>query len=479
MEPGSKIGKYEIVDFLGKGGMAEVYLAVLKGAAGFQKKVAIKRILPGLYSLEGFQAMFAREAKLVAGISHEKVVQVYDFDYIKEIGFYIAMEYVDGCDLSSLWKVFKERNQPIPVSLCIRIVLDLCEALSHLHSLKDEQGRRLGLVHRDLSPQNVLLSRDGCVKLTDFGIAKAYDAALGETTRTGLIKGKSAYMSPEQTRGETLDAASDVFSLGILFWELLTGRRLFKEQDDLASLLAVRGKDVTPPSAIRDDLPDGLDRVVLKSLKRDKGKRYTNARQLMEDLEPFAGKFLGAKGKELIGNTVTSFLENSLFTDFRNEPVDEAGSKFETRFKPENVTKGWSSTWSRIGLIGVLTVMILAGLFMAFFFNKTDGSVSSMPGNAGKAGISKDTVPLMDSKSRAASAREKVHAGKGLEFSKVDEKKVERENTGSSGVNGKNSGVVKDLETGMEKPGDSIKKGARPGDSAGRVGGKPMVRVGG
>ena len=339
MEPGHKIGKYEIRDLLAKGGMAEVYVAVLRGAAGFEKRVALKRILPNLENIGDFQQMFAREARLVARLAHDNVVQVHDFDRVEGLGFYITMELVDGCDLTTLWRGFLEDGRNLPFPLAIRIALEIAAALAHAHGLTDEHGRSLGLVHRDISPQNVLLSRDGAVKLTDFGIAKAYAAAAGEGTRTGVLKGKFAYMSPEQTRGKPLDGRSDLFSLGVLLWELLCGRRLFREAEDLATLEAVRGREVPPPTSLNPEVPEALDAVVLRALARDRAERYQTAAELIADLEPLAAGGLGLRGREAIGRAVRERLAARPATAvFSDEPVSAAAPAAETRHRPPGAT---------------------------------------------------------------------------------------------------------------------------------------------
>jgi len=291
VEPGQQFGKYEIRDRLAKGGMAEVYVAVLRGAAGFEKRVALKRILPGLENISDFRDMFAREARLVARLSHANVVQVHDFDEVEGQGFYIAMELVEGCDLATLWRSALDRAQLLPVSLSVRVTLEVAAALVHAHELVDGDGRGLGLVHRDISPQNVLLSRDGAVKLTDFGIAKAFDAASVE---------------------------------------------LFREADDLATLQAVRRKTVPPPSSINPAVSGALDAVVLRALNRDADARYQRAAELVEALEPLAGALAGARGRDAIGRAVRGEPEPDLqdAASFSDEPVRAATARAETRFEP-------------------------------------------------------------------------------------------------------------------------------------------------
>lgn len=371
MEPGQQFGKYEIRDRLAKGGMAEVYVAVLRGAAGFEKRVALKRILPGLDNIGEFKEMFAREARLVARLSHSNVVQVHDFDEVEGLGFYIAMELVEGCDLAALWRSVLEQGQLLPVSLSVRIVLEVAAALAHAHELVDGGGGRgLGLVHRDISPQNVLLSRDGAVKLTDFGIAKAFDAASAEGTRSGVLKGKFAYMSPEQARGEPLDGRSDLFSLGVVLWELLCGERLFREADDLATLQAVRRKTVPPPSSVNPEVSAALDAVVLRALERDIGARYQSAAELIEALEQLAGAHAGARGRAAIGRAVRGEPERQspLDTSFSDEPVNAAPAGAETRLRASSGPAASTTKPNRAHGRGPLLWLLLAGLGVAVAF---------------------------------------------------------------------------------------------------------------
>src|SRR5262245_18293462 len=217
MADGVPFGNYRLVRRIARGGMAEVFLARHLGMEGFERRVAIKRILPHLSEAEEFKSMFLDEARLAAQLTHPNIVHIYDFGRVDEY-YFIGMEFVDGVDLGRL--IRHARNRPVPFEFAARIFSDVCSGLHYAHNAVDGEGRPLGLVHRDVTPQNVLVTYDGVVKLVDFGIAKA--AWQAGRTRPGVVKGKFAYMSPEQVEGRRLDGRSDVFSAGICLYELIT-----------------------------------------------------------------------------------------------------------------------------------------------------------------------------------------------------------------------------------------------------------------
>jgi eukaryotic-like serine/threonine-protein kinase len=253
--------------------MAEVFLARHIGVEGFERRVAIKRILPHLSDSEEFRSMFLDEARLAAQLTHPNVVHIYDFGRAGDYDF-IAMEFVDGVDIGQL--IRRGRKHPVPFELAARIFSDVCGALHYAHRAADASGKPFGLVHRDVSPQNVLVSYDGVVKLVDFGIAKAAFAA--GRTRPGVVKGKYAYMSPEQVGGEPLTAASDQFSLGITLYELLAGHRPFDGEGPHDTMERIRRAD--PPSISK--IPAGA--IVLRCLAREPSARFSSAEQLRQAL---------------------------------------------------------------------------------------------------------------------------------------------------------------------------------------------------
>jgi serine/threonine protein kinase len=262
--------------------MAEVWKAKIHGAQNFQRLVVVKRILPHLSSDPEFVRMFTVEAVLSARLNHPNIVQVFEFAEV-EGERYLAMEYVHGINVGDLIKQLKDIRTPL--GMAAHIVREVSQALSYAHALLDEEGRPLSLIHRDVSPSNVMIGYDGGVKLLDFGVAKALTNSSDERTRTGALKGKVAYMSPEAVEGEgELDGRTDIFAAGVLLFELLTGRRLFKGHDDLRTIALVRACKVDPPSRERPEIPPELDRIVLKALARDRDLRYQRADDLVSDL---------------------------------------------------------------------------------------------------------------------------------------------------------------------------------------------------
>lgn len=283
---GIPFGRYELLRKIAAGGMGQVLLA-RKGAEGFEKLVVIKRILPHLVEDEEFFAMFIDEAKITMRLDHPNIARINEFGVENGVHF-IEMEYVSGEDVRRMDKRARMANHPVPLGVILRVIADAAAGLDFAHKAKDSKGNPLGLVHRDVSPQNVLVGFDGSVKLIDFGVAKA--AGRAQHTATGILKGKFPYMSPEQADGLDIDARSDVFALGIVLWELLTGKRLFKGENDLMTQRLVKACQVPPPSEVEPSLPKGLDAVVLKSLAKDVKDRYADAGAFRMALEDFAFK---------------------------------------------------------------------------------------------------------------------------------------------------------------------------------------------
>ncbi len=288
------LGRYRVVDEIGIGGMASVHLARMDGPGGFQKWVAIKRIHPHLLDDESFIQSFLDEARIAARISHANVAQVFDLGQDGDT-YWIAMEYLHGEPLREVMRRVDEGFPMMSLDLAARIVSDAAEGLHAAHELKDKDGKPLLLVHRDVTPHNLFLTYDGTVKVVDFGIAKIADRA--STTRAGTLKGKIAYMSPEQVRGGAeLDRRTDVFALGVVLWELTTGKRLFRMESDLETLDKVQACVVPPPSSLVRGYPADLEAIVLKALSRRKEDRYATARDVARALQNYLikrGKFVG------------------------------------------------------------------------------------------------------------------------------------------------------------------------------------------
>ncbi len=281
-EPGGRIGDYTLLRRLAIGGMGEIWLAERQGISGFSKRVVIKTILECFADEPSLVDMFLDEGRIAAGLTHPNVAQTYDLGQVDRT-YYIAMEYIQGRDLRKLLLVNVERGQLLPLNLVLRILAEVCEGLYYAHRWKTPDGRQAGIVHRDISPQNILVTFDGKVKIIDFGIAKAAQSA--SRTQSGVLKGKYAYMSPEQVRGKPLDQRSDLFSLGVVMYELLTARRLFKRDSELSTLDAVLTTEVPPPTRIDGGVPREVEAVLLKALACDPGDRFQDARQMQLALE--------------------------------------------------------------------------------------------------------------------------------------------------------------------------------------------------
>src|SRR6478736_1345195 len=269
-----QIGDFEVVRRLGTGGMAEVFLAKKRGAEGTYKLLVLKRVLPDYVSSRRFRVMFADEAQLATRLNHPNIVQIYDFQDYGDEGQLLSMEYVDGPDLRALTKAAKATGERLPPPVAAYIVLEVAKGLHYAHERKDERGAPLDIVHRDVSPQNVLLSYDGAVKVADFGIASANLFREEE----GVLKGKTGYMSPEQAAGQKVDRRTDIYSLGVILHELLTGRPLHGPLEGDALLEAVRVGRVEPPSTYALGIPSELDDLTLKALAVDPAKRFQTAR---------------------------------------------------------------------------------------------------------------------------------------------------------------------------------------------------------
>ncbi|EPX63233.1 serine/threonine-protein kinase Pkn6 [Cystobacter fuscus DSM 2262] len=272
-------GKYQLLKRIATGGMAQIFLARERGQ---NRLLVIKRILPHLADNEEFVQMFLDEARIAARLDHPHIVQIYDLGS-QDDSFFIAMEYIHGEDLRRVWKRAERSGQLIPVPFVCRALSEACAGLDHAHKKVDANGKPLNIVHRDISPQNILLTFDGRTKVVDFGIAKAADQAT--ETRSGVLKGKYSYMSPEQAAGEKVDRRSDIFALGVVLYELLTGTRLFKRSNDVITLQAVIDCKVLPPSQVNPRVPRDLDPLVMKALEREPGDRYPEALQLQRALE--------------------------------------------------------------------------------------------------------------------------------------------------------------------------------------------------
>jgi serine/threonine protein kinase len=281
-----RYGRYVLVDRLGAGGMAEVFRAVVIGPEQFERVVVVKRILPHLTENPGFVKMFIDEATLCGRLSHPNIIQVYEFG--REDGsYFIAMEFVDGLNLANVLGDLAERGETLPVGLTADILRQTCLGLGYAHGLTSADGKALNIIHRDVTPSNIMISYAGSVKILDFGIARVANIARISTTDAGQVKGKSSYLAPEQVRGAPFDYRVDIFATGIVLHETLTGRRLFKGANPVHTLELIEKLPVPSPSRFNPDVPPLLDEIVLRALERDPDRRYQSALEMAEALEGF------------------------------------------------------------------------------------------------------------------------------------------------------------------------------------------------
>ncbi|HET6344165.1 MAG TPA: serine/threonine-protein kinase, partial [Myxococcota bacterium] len=281
---GERFGNYEILRRLAAGGMAEVLLAKHTSLGGFERLVCLKRILPHLSAQEDFLKMFQDEARIAANLVHPNIAQIYDIAQEGE-HYYIAMEYVRGEDVRRVYNQEVNRGHTIPPHIAAQVIMGAAAGLDYAHRQTALDGTPLGIVHRDVSPQNIIVTYDGHAKLIDFGVAKA--AGKLNQTRSGVLKGKYSYMSPEQASGDPVDGRTDVFALGIVLYEVTTGTRLFKRENELETLHAVIACNVKAPSSIVPGYDQELETIVLRALAYDADNRYATAGELEGDLERF------------------------------------------------------------------------------------------------------------------------------------------------------------------------------------------------
>ncbi|MEZ4368410.1 MAG: serine/threonine-protein kinase [Kofleriaceae bacterium] len=305
-------GKYLLLDRISVGGMAEVFKAKSYGVEGFEKVIAIKRILPSIGEDREFIKMFVDEAKIVGQLAHANICQIFELGRIDGSHF-IAMEFIWGKDLLQIQNRLRKLGQPLAPAMSAYLIAKACEGLDHAHRKKDAMGRPLEIVHRDCSPQNILVSYEGEVKVIDFGIAKA--ASRSSRTMAGVLKGKFSYMSPEQVRGLPLDRRSDIFALGTVLYECVTGEKLFQAETDFATLEKVRNVDVASPRSVNPAVPPELERIILRALARDAEDRYPWCSDLAADLQ----QFLMSQDVVYTAKTLASWLRETFAADMARE----------------------------------------------------------------------------------------------------------------------------------------------------------------
>jgi len=297
----TQLGQYELITRIAHGGMAEIYLAKRRGPGGFDKRVVIKRVLPHLCENQDFVQMFLDEAKLASRLSHPNIVQIFDFGQLGET-YYLCMEHLDGEDLAAVLRILREKGDPMPPQVASCILSAACDGMHYAHTFSDETGLALKIVHRDLSPSNLFLTAQGAVKVLDFGVAKMEGKAT--QTQSGVVKGKFAYLSPEQANSAEIDARSDVFALGLILHECLTGTKVFSRGSEAATLKAVLTETVPSPRLTRADIPRELEAIVMKACARSPEDRWPSAQAMRGALD----EYLANRGSVPSSSVLQSFM---------------------------------------------------------------------------------------------------------------------------------------------------------------------------
>ena len=371
-----RFGRYVLLDRIGAGGMAEVYRAVMPGAQGFRQTFVVKRILAERSRATDFVDMFVQEARIGSLLSHPNIVQVFDFGNVGG-DYFLAMEYLRGRDVQALMRQLRRQNLLCPVPVAAFIAHEVAVCLGYAHDLVAADGKRLNIVHRDVSPSNIMCLRTGGVKLLDFGIAKAAGENT-ENTEQGLFKGKLAYVAPERIKNEAIDGGVDIFGLGVVLWEMLAGKRLFRGKSELETLNNVLEKPVPPPSSVRPDVPASLDAVVMKALARNRNVRYPTGQAMAEDLEAVMqltgsnSRMLADLLREAFGSDLSKSQESlstvtpemlAALTDDSVASTGESGTLPGVDARPR--PKQWS--WQRgLGMVSAAAVTaVLVGLLIA------------------------------------------------------------------------------------------------------------------
>ncbi|HYH97219.1 serine/threonine protein kinase [Hyalangium sp.] len=334
MKRPTTFGKYLLLERINVGGMAEVFIAKAFGVEGFERFLAIKKILPTMAEDQEFITMFVDEARISVQLNHANIVHIHDLGRYEE-AYYIAMEYVAGRDLRTILERYRRRKEIMPTAQAVFVSSKMCEGLDYAHRKKDARGQDLSIIHRDVSPQNILVSYEGEVKIIDFGIAKAANRA--QKTQAGILKGKFGYMSPEQVRGMPIDRRSDIFAVGVILYEMLTGEKLFVGESDFSTLEKVRNAEVPLPRQFNPNVPAGLEKVVLKALAREPEERYQWASDLQEDLM----KFLLAGDAIYSGKHLASFMKEAFAEDMMREA--EKMERFAGIEKPDQLETSGAS----------------------------------------------------------------------------------------------------------------------------------------
>jgi serine/threonine protein kinase len=305
----TRLGSFEIVRKLARGGMAEIFLARTRGPSGFEKLVVLKKILPKFAGKPRLVQQFLDEAKLAASLDHPNIAQVYDIGMV-DGSYFFTMEYLHGQDVRSILHRTWRTGGRFPIEHAVQIARHVAAALHFAHEKQGGDGTLLGIVHRDVSPSNIIVTYDGATKLLDFGVAKTTASTV--KTRTGALKGKISYMSPEQARGAPIDRRSDIFSLGIVLWEMVTTQRLYRGENDFATLQLIITQPAKPPTTVRPECPVELERIVMRALADEPGKRYATADQLVTELDELAREHKLKQSPNALAGTMSQLFSAEL-----------------------------------------------------------------------------------------------------------------------------------------------------------------------
>ena len=395
--------RYEKIAELATGGMATVYFGRVRGANGFERRVAIKEMLPHLAKSTEFVRMFFDEARLASRIHHPNVVATLDMTE-RDGSHALILEYVEGPSLQQIMKYFTERGGTMPLDIALRIFLDILAGLHAAHELEDEDGRPLNLVHRDVSPQNMLVGTDGITKITDFGIARAESRL--STTRTGSVKGKVPYMSPEQIKSLPVDRRTDVYAAGVILWEMLTSQRLVQGETDVAMIYQVTDREAVSPLEWNPTIPEAIAKVCLKALEKLAENRFASATEMMDALEDAASV-----------STITPASPRAVGTYIRGLALHHSAVEIEANFRrrsqldPSGQAPESSSSTSMLNLVSVprrvlespkppvvliavaASAVVVLGVFLWLGFSGTD-STSSAPATNSQPHVAQEAATV-------------------------------------------------------------------------------------
>ena len=411
-----KFGKYQLLDKIATGGMAELYRAKVMGDYGFEKQVAIKKILPHLSDEGNLVKAFVDEAKLAALLQHQNIVQIYDFGNMNG-EYFIAMEYLFGKDLRKLTYKAKEKGVSFDLENTLYVISRVCAGLDYSHNLKDLKGKPLNIIHRDINPQNIFITYEGQVKIIDFGIAKA--ASHNSTTHEGLIKGKLAYMSPEQANGQTIDHRSDIFSTGIILYELLAAQRMF--QGEIMHIYGqVRDAVYEPLENLRPDLPADLHQVVQRALAKAPDERYQSGGEMLADLEDCIYQLSVRPNARTFANTVKDLFKQELAAEesalFGNTQIyADAATELDKESTAGGLTQDNTIVLAdpkiseqlrpNIWRFGLVAAMVIIG----FIF---DLSLTKLPFTPSDRSVSAHSLKLLSPELAANPNEEKINAAR-------------------------------------------------------------------